>query len=346
MRTGTSDDMAWLSALRQCRLSSWSRTLENRMISSTSIYDTFESFNLPKSVRIVEVGPRDGLQNEPNNIPTEQKIELINLLSRTGLKTIETTAFVSHRRVPQMADASQVLRGIQKECGISYPVLTPNMKGFEAALAAGAEEVAVFTSASEIFNQKNLSRSIYESLAGFDEIIKMAKSESVCVRGYVSVAVGCPYSGRVNPDVASSIAKELYSKGCYEISMGDTIGVGTPADIMAMIESCKKHIPVSALAVHLHDTYGQGLANVYAALMCGVSVVDSSIAGLGGCPFAPGATGNIATEDVVYLLDGLGIDSGVQMDSLLHATRYVTEVFGLENSSRCALALLQQMHSS
>lgn len=337
--------MALLSALRQRQLFSWIRTLENRMIYSNPMFDAVESSNMPKAVRIVEVGPRDGLQNEPNNIPTVHKIELINLLSRTGLKTIETTAFVSTQRVPQMADASHVLRGIQKQSGVSYPVLTPNMKGFEAALAAGAEEVAVFTSASELFNRKNLNRSIDESLEGFGEIIKMANAEDVRVRGYVSVAVGCPYSGKVNPDFASSIAKELYSKGCYEISMGDTIGIGTPADIMSMVESCKKHIPISALAVHLHDTYGQGLANVYAALMCGVSVVDASIAGLGGCPFAPGATGNIATEDVVYLLDGLGIDSGVQMDSLLHATRYVTDVLRLENNSRCGRSLLQ-MHSS
>lgn len=332
--------MAWLHALRQRKLFSSIHTVASRLSSSSSASSSGTS-TLPQSVRIVEVGPRDGLQNESTLIPTEQKIEMINLLSRTGLKTIEITSFVSPKRVPQMADASHVLEGIDKQQGLSYPVLTPNMRGFEAALAAGAKEVAIFTSASNIFNKKNLNCSIDESLVAFDDIMTLAKDESVQVRGYVSVAVGCPYSGEVSPDFAASIAKEMYSKGCYEISLGDTIGIGTPADIISLLESCKAHIPISKLAVHLHDTYGQGLANVYAALMCGVSVIDAAVAGLGGCPFAPGATGNIATEDVVYLLQGLGIDSGIDIDRLLEVNRYVTHTMGLQNSSRCARALLQ-----
>ena len=331
--------MAWLHALRQRKLFSSIHTVASRLSSSNA--SSPGTSILPQSVRIVEVGPRDGLQNETTLIPTEQKIEMINLLSRSGLKTIETTSFVSPKRVPQMADASQVLEGIHKQQGLSYPVLTPNMRGFEAALAAGAKEVAIFTSASNIFNKKNLNCSIDESLVAFDDIMTLAKDESIQVRGYVSVVVGCPYSGDVSPDFAASIAKEMYSKGCYEISLGDTIGIGTPADIISLLESCKTHIPISKLAVHLHDTYGQGVANVYAALMCGVSVIDAAVAGLGGCPFAPGATGNIATEDVVYLLQGLGIDSGIDMDRLLEVNRYVTHTMGLQNSSRCARALLQ-----
>lgn len=320
--------------------------LYHRSIWYHSTSETSQPSQVPESVRIVEVGPRDGLQNEPNMIPTDQKIRMIDLLSATGLKTIETTSFVSPTRVPQMSDASKVLRGIQRQPGVSYPVLAPNMKGFEAALEAGASEVAVFTSASEAFNKKNLNRSIDQSLLEFDDIIRMATSENVLVRGYVSVVVGCPYSGKVSPEFAASVAKELYSKGCYEISMGDTIGVGTPSDIISMVESCKKHIPVSRLAVHLHDTYGQGLANVYAALTCGISVVDAAVAGLGGCPFAPGATGNIATEDVVYMLQGLGIESGVDMTRLLEVNTFVTNIVGLQNSSRCARALLLKNNAS
>jgi hydroxymethylglutaryl-CoA lyase len=303
------------------------RSLRSVLELSSKLFRNFStSETLPAFVKIVEVGPRDGLQNEKDTIPTPLKVRLVDLLSQAGYSSIETTSFVSPKRVPQMADAAEVLQGIQKCSGVSYPVLTPNMKGFEAALKAGATEVAVFTSASEAFNQKNLNCSIDDSLTKFDDIVAAAKSENVLVRGYVSVAVGCPYSGEVDPDIAASVAAELFNKGCYEVSMGDTIGVGTPHQIVEMVEACKKHIPVSKLAVHLHDTYGMGIANIYAALTCGISVVDAAVAGLGGCPFAPGATGNVATEDVVYLLQGLGIGMVLELTNGMSSIGFMSIV--------------------
>ena len=295
---------------------------------------------LPSSVRIVEVGPRDGLQNEKQLIPSDLKIRMVNLLSSCGFKNIETTSFVSKKRVPQLADADAVFMGITKSGGTSYSVLTPNMKGFERALQAGAKEIAIFTSASEEFNKKNLNCSIEESLRKYDEILSAASQEGIQVRGYVSVVVGCPYSGKVSPSFAASIAGELHRMGCYEVSMGDTIGVGTPGEVSEMLEECKKQqIPVDQLAVHMHDTYGQALANIYAALQCGVSVVDSSVAGLGGCPFAPGASGNVATEDVIYMLEGLRISTGIDMHKLLNVNEFIIENLGLPNMSRAAAAL-------
>ncbi|OWK12772.1 GALE [Cervus elaphus hippelaphus] len=264
---------------------------------------------LPKRVKIVEVGPRDGLQNEKNIVPTPVKIKLIDMLSEAGLPVVEATSFVSPKWVPQMADHAEVLKGIQKFPGINYPVLTPNFKGFQAAVAAGAKEVAIFGAASELFTKKNINCSIDESLQRFDEILKAARAASISVRGYVSCVLGCPYEGKISPAKVAEVTKKLYSMGCYEISLGDTIGVGTPGAMKDMLSAVLHEVPVTALAVHCHDTYGQALANTLTALQMGVSVVDSSVAGLGGCPYAQGASGNLATEDLVYMLTGLGIQT-------------------------------------
>lgn len=303
----------------------------------STIFRSFSS--LAETVRIVEVGPRDGLQNEKALIPTDKKVKLVDLLSDCGFSSIEVTSFVSPKRVPQLADANQVLQQIQKKPGVRYSVLTPNEKGYQNAVQAGAKEIAIFTSASEVFNQKNLNCSIDESLSKFDQIVIAAKEADIRVRGYVSVAVGCPYSGTVNPQFAAEVANELYRKGCYEVSMGDTTGVGTPLEVLNMLEACKKYIPTDKLAVHMHDTYGQAIANINASLCAGISIVDASIAGLGGCPFAPGAAGNASTEDVYYLCRGLGIKTGLDIDALLRANKFVTEDLGLKNMSRAAAAL-------
>jgi len=295
--------------------------------------------SLPESIRIVEVGPRDGLQNEKSLIPTDKKVKLVDLLSDCGFSSIEVTSFVSPKRVPQLADALEVYKSIVKKPGVQYSVLTPNEKGYQNAVQAGAGEIAIFTSASEVFNQKNLNCSIDESLSKFDQVVLAAKEADIRVRGYVSVVVGCPYSGTVSPHFAAEVARELYRKGCYEVSMGDTTGVGTPKEVISMLEACKKYIPVEKLAVHMHDTYGQAIANIYASLCAGISVVDASIAGLGGCPFAPGAAGNASTEDVYYLCQGLGIKTGLDIDALLRANKFVTEELGLKNMSRAAAAL-------
>uniref|UniRef100_A0A667H5X9 Hydroxymethylglutaryl-CoA lyase, mitochondrial n=1 Tax=Lynx canadensis TaxID=61383 RepID=A0A667H5X9_LYNCA len=269
---------------------------------STSSADTF-----PKQVKIVEVGARDGLQNEKNIVPTPTKIKLIDMLSEAGLPVIEATSFVSPKWVPQMADNAEVLKGIQKFPGINYPVLTPNIKGFQAAVAAGAKEVSVFGAASEQFTKKNTNCSIDESLQRSDEILRAARAAGIPVRGYVSCVLGCPYEGKISPAKVAEITKKMYSMGCYEISLGDTIGVGTPGIMKDMLSAVMYEVPVAALAVHCHDTYGQALANTLMALQMGVSVVDASVAGLGGCPYAQGASGNLATEDLVYMLSGLGI---------------------------------------
>ncbi|MEQ2224069.1 hypothetical protein ILYODFUR_003620 [Ilyodon furcidens] len=293
---------------------------------------------LPAKVKIVEVGPRDGLQNEKTVVPTEAKIHLINMLSESGLPVIEATSFVSPKWVPQMADQVEVMKGISKKPGVSYPVLTPNLKGFQAALNAGASEVAIFGAASELFSKKNINCSVEESLQRFEEVMKAAKEAAVPVRGYVSCVVGCPYEGQVAPKKVAQVAKRLYSMGCYEISLGDTIGVGTPGSMTKMLEAVSKEVPVSALAVHCHDTYGQALANILIALQMGISVVDSSVAGLGGCPYAQGASGNVATEDVVYMLHGLGIQTGVELSKLMDAGAFICRTLNRKTSSKVAQA--------
>lgn len=288
---------------------------------------------------IVEVGPRDGLQNEPGTIPADVKVEFINRLSDAGLPVIEATSFVSPKWVPQLADAAQVMGAIRRRQGTRYTVLTPNLKGFERALAAGADEVAIFGAASEAFSQANINCSVAESLDRFREVAAAAAAAGIPLRGYVSCAVGCPYSGPVAPSAAAAVAKALYEMGCYEVSVSDTIGVGTPASIAAALSACAAVVPPSRLAVHLHDTYGQALANILAALQMGISVVDASVGGLGGCPYAPGASGNVATEDVVYMLEGLGIEHGVDLPKLLDASAYICGALGRENLSHVAKAL-------
>jgi isopropylmalate/homocitrate/citramalate synthase len=294
---------------------------------------------LPKRVRIVEVGPRDGLQNEPKSVPTAVKVELIERLADAGLPAVEATAFVSPKWVPQMADHSEVLKTLRRKPGVSYPVLVPNMKGFEAAVAAGAEEIAVFGAASETFSRKNINASIAESLERFAPVAEAARAKGIRVRGYISCVVGCPYEGAVKPDAVAEVAKRLDAMGCYEISLGDTIGVGTPGKVKRMLETVARAVPVERLAVHLHDTYGQALANLYAALELGVATADSSVAGLGGCPYAKGASGNVATEDVVYLLDGLGVETGVDLAKVYDAGRFICDALGREPASKVAKAL-------
>lgn len=296
------------------------------------------SHGLPQRVKIVEVGPRDGLQNEKTIVPTETKIQLIDMLSETGLPVIEATSFVSPKWVPQMADQMEVMKGICKKPGVTYPVLTPNLKGFQAAMKAGASEIAIFGAASELFSKKNINCSVEESLQRFDEVMKAAKEADIPVRGYVSCVLGCPYEGKVAPEKVAHVAKRLYNMGCYEISLGDTIGVGTPGTMTLMLEAVTKEVPVKALAVHCHDTYGQALANILVALQMGISVVDSSVAGLGGCPYAQGASGNVATEDVVYMLHGLGIQTGVDMPKLIDAGAFICRTLNRKSSSKVAQA--------
>ena len=293
----------------------------------------------PDYVRIVEVGPRDGLQNEPREVPTAVKVELIERLADAGLPAVEATAFVSPKWIPQMADHTEVLERIRRKPGVDYPVLTPNLKGFEAARAAGASEVAIFGAASEAFSRKNINCSIAESLERFRPIVLESKKHGIKVRGYVSCVLGCPYEGEVKPERVADVAVALYQMGCYEVSLGDTIGVGTPGKTQAMIKACAKRVPVEKLAGHYHDTYGQALANIYASLELGVGTFDASIAGLGGCPYAAGASGNVATEDVVYLLDGLGIRSGVDLDKLVDIGQWICGILGKEPSSKAARAL-------
>lgn len=281
--------------------------------------------SLPKTVKIVEVGPRDGLQNEKAIIPAAAKIEFIDRLSETGLKTIEATSFVSPKWIPQLADAEEVFKGIAKKPGVAYPVLVPNEKGMERALACGAQEIAVFTAASETFNRKNINASIAESIERFKPVMAMAAKAGLKVRGYISTVIGCPYEGAIRPEAVAKVTKELAALGCYEISLGDTIGVGTPLKAQAMLKAAAAEVPMDKLAVHFHDTYGQALANIHACLELGVATVDSSTSGLGGCPYAKGATGNVATEDVLFMLTGMGIETGVDMTKLLAAGAYISE---------------------
>ena len=294
---------------------------------------------IPNSVKIVEVGPRDGLQNEAQSVPVEVKIALIEKLADAGLPVVESGAFVSPKWVPQMAASGEVFEGIQKRANVAYPMLVPNMKGLEAALEAGVEEIAVFSAASETFSQKNTNCSIEESIERCSQVAEKANAENLRIRGYISCALGCPYEGEVSLDTVAEVAARLLDQGCYEISLGDTIGVGTPARAQAMVERVSEVVPVNRLAAHFHDTYGQGLANLHAVLQCGISVIDSSVAGLGGCPYAKGASGNVATEDVLYMLDGMQIETGVDMQKLLEAGRYINEFLGRESASRVALAL-------
>jgi hydroxymethylglutaryl-CoA lyase len=295
--------------------------------------------NLPSKVRLVDVGPRDGLQNEPGVVPTEVKVELIHRLAEAGLSAIEATSFVSPKWVPQMGDHTEVMKRIQRKPGVSYPVLVPNMKGLESALAAGVEEIAGFAAATESFSQRNTNCTIAESMERFAPVCKRALESGVKVRGYISVVLGCPYEGEVKPEIVADIAKRLYDFGCYEISLGDTIGVGTPGKTERLFETVRQKVPVSKLGGHFHDTYGQALANILAAMEVGVSTFDSSIAGLGGCPYAPGATGNVATEDVLYMLDGMGIETGVRMDGLLSAEEYICTFLKRPTVSRAGRAL-------
>jgi len=294
---------------------------------------------MPSHVRIVEVGPRDGLQNEKTAISTADKIALIDRLSATGLRTIEATSFVSPKWVPQLADAAEVFRGIHRVPGVAYPVLVPNEQGYDRARAVGASEVAVFTAASEAFNQRNINASIDESIERFRPVLERANHDGVRVRGYVSTALGCPYQGAVPVADVVRVARRLHELGCYEISLGDTIGVGTPGKARAMLRAVADVVPMAALAVHFHDTYGQALSNLLACLEEGVAVVDSSVSGTGGCPYAKGASGNVASEDVVYMLHGLGIETGVDLAALADTGRWLATLLGRQNGSKVGQAL-------
>ncbi|MDB4299500.1 hydroxymethylglutaryl-CoA lyase [bacterium] len=295
---------------------------------------------LPKRVRIVEVGPRDGLQNESQPVAAASRIELIDHLAAAGLGHIEAGSFVSPKWVPQMAHSDAVFAGITRVEGVVYSALTPNLKGFELAAAAGVDEVAVFAAASESFSQKNINCSIAESLQRFAPVVAAAQQVGIRVRGYVSCVVGCPYEGDISPIAVASVTQALLDQGCYEVSLGDTIGVGTAGSFTLLLETLLADISHQRLALHCHDTYGQALANILVGLQHGISVVDSSISGLGGCPYARGASGNVATEDVVYLLQGMGIDTGVDLAALTAAGAYISNVLGRSSQSRVAQALL------
>ena len=295
---------------------------------------------LPGRVKMVDVGPRDGLQNEPGVVPAVIKIELIDRLSDSGLPVIEATSFVSPKWVPQMGDAAEVMAGIRRKPGVSYPVLTPNMKGLEGAMAARATEVAIFGAATETFSQRNTNCSIAESFARFEPVCRTALANGIRVRGYISVVLGCPYEGEVNPQAVADVAKRLLDLGCYEVSLGDTVGAGTPGKTRRLIEAVSRNVPPEKLGGHFHDTFGQALANILAALEMGVATFDSSISGLGGCPYSPGATGNVATEDVLYMLDGMGIHTGVSMAGLLDASEFISNSLSRPTASRAGRALL------
>ena len=297
---------------------------------------------LPPEVRIVEVGPRDGLQNEATLVPTAAKIELIDRLSATGLQTIEATSFVSPKWVPQLADAAEVYAGIARRSGIAYPVLVPNETGYDRARAAGVEEIAVFTAASEAFNRRNINAGIEESLQRFAPVLARARADGVRVRGYVSTVLGCPYQGEVPVADVVRVARSLHDMGCYEISLGDTIGVGTPVKARAMLRAVASEVPMPALAVHFHDTYGQALANLLACLEEGVAVIDAAVSGAGGCPYAKGASGNVATEDVVYMLQGMGVRTGVDLDQLAETGHWLAARLGRSTSSKVGEALAKR----
>jgi len=294
---------------------------------------------LPRKVKLVEVGPRDGLQNEAKSVPAAVKIALIEALAAAGLTVVEAGAFVSPKWVPQMVDSAAVLAGLTRRPGVRCPVLVPNMTGYEAARAAGAREVAIFGAASESFTRRNINCSVAESLDRFAPVAAAARRDGVALRGYVSCALGCPYEGDIAPAAVAAVASRLHDLGCAEVSLGDTIGVGTPGKAQAMVRAVAAAVPVGRLAVHFHDTYGQALANVLACLELGIATVDGSVAGLGGCPYAPGAAGNLATEDLLYMLDGLGIETGVDLDRLLAAGRLICDHLGRPPASRVARAV-------
>ncbi|MEW6994491.1 hydroxymethylglutaryl-CoA lyase [Colwelliaceae bacterium MEBiC 14330] len=295
---------------------------------------------LPSKVKIVEVGPRDGLQNESLPISAADKVALIEQLSDAGISYIESGSFVSPKWVPQMATSAEVFQSVKRRAGVTYAALTPNMKGYQAAISANVDEVAIFAAASESFSQKNINCSIEESIARFEPIIIDAKKNNIKVRGYVSCVVGCPYEGDIAPEKVALVTEKLIAMGCYEVSLGDTIGVGTPDSVTKMLQAVSARVPSAHLAVHFHDTYGQALTNIYAALQFGISVIDSAIAGLGGCPYAKGASGNVATEDVVYLLNGLGIDTHIDFDKLLQAGWFISNKLGRTPVSKVSTAYL------
>lgn len=295
--------------------------------------------SMPRAVTICEMGPRDGLQNEAVNLTVADKISFVNLLALAGLKYIEVGSFVSPKWVPQMANSGEVFAGLVRQPGVTYAALTPNMHGFRSALAVGVGEVAVFAAASETFSQRNINCSIEASIARFEPVLAAAKDAGIVVRGYVSCALGCPYQGNVSPAVVAQVSAKLIAMGCYEVSLGDTVGVGTPASVQRMLSVVSERVPVEQLAVHMHDTYGQALANIYAALQMGVSRIDSSVAGLGGCPYARGASGNVATEDLVYMLNGLGVEHGVDLEKLLAAGEFINAKLTRRSGSKVALAL-------
>ena len=294
--------------------------------------------NLPVRVRIVEVGPRDGLQNEKVPVDAATKIALIEQLADAGVRYIEAGSFVNPKWIPQMAGSEEVFKRIDRQADTTYAALTPNLQGYERARDAGATEVAVFAAASELFSQKNINCSIDESIERFVPVVEAAKSDGIAVRGYVSCVVGCPYEGDIAPAKVAGVSKSLLDLGCYEISLGDTIGVGNPVSVSSMLQAVSEFVPVTQQAVHLHDTYGQALANLFAALQLGVAVVDSSVSGLGGCPYAKGATGNVATEDVVYMLNGLGIEHGINLEKLIDAGQFISLHLNRQNGSKVALA--------
>ena len=296
------------------------------------------SHSLPKSVKIVEVGPRDGLQNEAKSVPIDVKVTLIEKLVDSGLSVVESGSFVSPKWVPQMASSAAVYRAIQKRSQVSYPMLVPNIQGLELALQAGVKEIAIFAAASETFTQKNINCSIEQSIERYQQVVQIAQAEDIKIRGYISCVLGCPYEGSVSNDLVANIALRLEDMGCYEVSLGDTIGVGTPVSALAMVEAVAKKVEIEKLAAHFHDTYGQGLANIYAVLQAGIAVFDSSIAGLGGCPYAKGASGNVATEDLLYMMNGMNIETNVDMDRLLVAGDYINQFLGRSSTSRAAVA--------
>jgi hydroxymethylglutaryl-CoA lyase len=297
---------------------------------------------MPSSVKVVEVGPRDGLQNEKTQISAEDKITLINLLAESGVSYIECGSFVSPKWVPQMATSAAVFEGITRTEGVTYAALTPNMRGFEGAVVVNANEVAIFGAASEAFSQKNINCSIEESLVRFEPIMAAAKTAGIPVRGYVSCVIGCPYDGSTEPEKVAEVAEKLFKMGCYEISLGDTTGIGTPASVQKMLQAVSTRVPMAKLAVHFHDTYGQALVNIYTALQMGIKAVDSAIAGLGGCPYANGASGNVATEDVIYMLNGLGIKTGIDFDKLLKAGWFISDKLSREPISKVSNAYRAQ----
>lgn len=293
---------------------------------------------LPERVRIVEVGPRDGLQNEQGRVRAEDKVALVEALVAAGLEHVEVGSFVSPRWVPQMADSAAVFADIARAPGVTYAALTPNLQGFEAAIAAGASEVAVFAAASESFSQRNINCSIAQSLQRFEPVLAAAVAHGIKVRGYVSCVLGCPYEGDIAPERVRNVADAMLQMGCYQLSLGDTLGIGTPGAARRLIDTVAQRVPREQLAGHFHDTYGQAVANIYACLLEGVQVFDSSVAGLGGCPYAPGASGNVATEDVLYLLHGLGISTGVDLDRVVQAGQAIMLALGRQSASRVARA--------